>query len=151
MTVLRSILLTVALIAFSSAIAFAQAAGSIAGQVVDSLGAVVVGATVQAVSSDGSQKEVVTNARGEYSITGLAAGTYTVKAIAPNFALYENAEVVVTAGQRSELIATLTVAGPAPDAFSGTTTRSRCLARSCRIFEPPSPMATVPSALTVRL
>jgi hypothetical protein len=91
--------------------AMAQSPGSISGQVVDSLGAVVVGATVTAVAADGKQKEAISNARGEYTITGLAPGTYTVKAIATNFALYENAEVVVTGGQRSDLIVTLTVEG----------------------------------------
>ena len=111
MTVLRSFLFTAFLTVFTTVPGYAQSTGSIAGQVVDSLGAVVVGATVQAVSADGGQKEAVTNARGEYSITGLAAGTYTIKAIAPNFALYENPDVIVAAGQRSELIVTLTVEG----------------------------------------
>ncbi len=91
--------------------AFAQANGSIGGSVTDALGSVVVGATVTAVAADGKQKQVVANARGEYSITGLAPGKYTVKTIAPKFALYENAEVVVTAGQKNELFIVLTVTG----------------------------------------
>src|SRR5258708_7213208 len=91
--------------------AFAQANGSIGGSVTDSLGAIVVGATVTAVSADGKQKQAITNSKGEYSITGLAPGKYTVKAIAPKFALYENAEVVVTAGEKNELIVVLTVGG----------------------------------------
>lgn len=91
--------------------AFAQSAGSIGGQITDSLGAVVVGASVTAVSASGAQKQAVSNARGEYSITGLTPGKYTVKAIASKFALYENAEIEVTAGERTELIVVLTVAG----------------------------------------
>ncbi len=90
---------------------FAQTAGSIGGQITDSLGAVVVGASVTAVSATGAQKQAVSNARGEYSITGLAPGKYTVKAIAAKFALYENAEVEVTSGERTDLIVVLTVAG----------------------------------------
>lgn len=91
--------------------AFAQMAGSVGGQITDSLGAVVVGASVTAVSATGTQKQAVSNARGEYSITGLAPGKYTVKAIAAKFALYENAEVEVTSGERTDLIVVLTVAG----------------------------------------
>src|SRR5205814_831431 len=54
-------------------------------------------------------KQAITNSRGEYSITGLSPGKYTIKAIAPKFALYENADVNVTAGQRKELVIVLTV------------------------------------------
>lgn len=97
-------------VVFASA-AFGQTNGSIAGQVTDSLGAIVVGATVTVVASDGKEKQAVTNGRGEYSVNGLAPGKYEVKAIAPKFALYENTEVTVTAGARNELLIVLTVAG----------------------------------------
>jgi len=60
---------------------------------------------------DGKQKQAISNARGEYSITGLAPGKYTVKAIAPKFSLYENADVDVTAGEKNELAVILTVGG----------------------------------------
>lgn len=111
MKISRSIafILSISLALVSSA--FAQSAGSIGGQITDSLGAVVVGASVTAVAADGKQKQAVSNARGEYSIAGLAPGKYTVKAIAPKFALYENAEVEVTSGERTDLIVVLTVAG----------------------------------------
>lgn len=91
--------------------AVAQSSGSIGGQITDSLGAVVVGASVTVVSATGAQKQAVSNPRGEYSIIGLIPGKYTVKAIAPKFALYENPEVEVTAGERTDLIVVLTVAG----------------------------------------
>ncbi|MFM9903834.1 MAG: TonB-dependent receptor domain-containing protein [Pyrinomonadaceae bacterium] len=95
---------------FASA-AFAQTAGSVGGSVTDSLGSVVVGATVTAVAADGKQKQAITNGRGEYTITALAPGKYTVKAIAPKFGLYENTEVDVTAGAKTDLIVVLTVSG----------------------------------------
>jgi hypothetical protein len=95
----------------SSIAVFSQTTGSISGQVTDSLGAVVPGTTVTAVAADGNQKQAVTNSRGEYSITGLAPGKYTVKAIAAKFAFYENTEVNVVAGRRDELIIVLTVSG----------------------------------------
>jgi len=88
MDYIKKITLLGALLLFSAGGAFAQKAASITGQVVDSLGAVVVGATVKAVNAEGTEKQAVTNDRGEFTISGLQAGTYTVKADAPNFAPY---------------------------------------------------------------
>ncbi len=111
MKFIRSILLFGLVSAFAVSSAFGQATGSIGGSVTDSLGAVVVGASVTVVSQSGTQKMVVTNARGEYNVTGLEAGKYTVKAIAPKFALYENAEVDVVAGEKTDIFVVLTVSG----------------------------------------
>lgn len=102
--------------------AFAQATGSVSGQVVDSLGAIVVGATVTAVDAGGKQKVNVTNARGEFAINGLAPGKYTVKAIAPKFALYENTEVIISAGEKNELTVVLTVGGVVENVDVSTST-----------------------------
>src|SRR5687768_14703225 len=110
MTFIRSGFL-LAIISILAGSAMAQAQGSVAGSVTDSLGAIVVGATVTVVAPNGQQKQAITNAKGEYVISGLTAGTYTVKAIALNFALYENTEVVVVAGERNELPVVLTVSG----------------------------------------
>ena len=111
MSFIRKVIFVGLLLVTGASLTFGQAAGSISGQVQDTLGAVVVGASVTAVAADGKEKMAVSNARGEYVINGLAAGTYTVKAIAPKFALYENAEVVVNAGERSDLAVILTVSG----------------------------------------
>jgi hypothetical protein len=89
--------------------AFAQQTGSITGQVYDSLGAVLVGATVTAVDSTGKEKSVVSNRQGEFSITGLAPGKYIVRATAPKFSLYENTEVEVSAGKKQELTIAMTI------------------------------------------
>ncbi len=88
---------------------FAQGNGSITGTVTDAAGAVIPGATVTAVDVGGKQKQIVANARGEYTITGLAAGKYTLKAIAKDFGLYQNAELVVTAGAKTEQLITLII------------------------------------------
>ena len=109
MKLLKLTIMTLALALGLSPAAFAQGTGSIGGQVQDTLGAVVVGATVTVVAADGKEKTATSNPRGEYSVTGLAPGTYTVKVKAANFALYENTEVTVTPGERSELIVPLTV------------------------------------------
>src|SRR3954466_6406950 len=92
--------------------ALAQATGSIGGSVTDTLGAVVPGATGTALAADGTQKTATTNKNGEYTITGLTAGTYTVRAASgTKFAPYENTEVAVTAGQKTDLIVVLTLGG----------------------------------------
>jgi len=90
---------------------FAQQTGSIGGQIQDTLGAVVVGASVTVVSADGKEKTATSNQRGEFSVTGLAPGKYTVRVKGANFALYENTEVEVRAGEREELVVPLTVEG----------------------------------------
>ena len=90
---------------------FAQTTGSLTGQVVDSLGAIVVGATVIAVDATGKEKTTTSNNQGNFTIGGLAPGTYTVRVTAPNFSLYENTEVTITAGQRQELIVALAIEG----------------------------------------
>ena len=91
--------------------ALAQQPGSLAGQVQDTLGAVVPGASVTVVGADGKEKTATSNQRGEFTVAGLAAGTYTVRVKADKFALYENAEVAITAGERLELLVPLTVSG----------------------------------------
>ncbi len=90
---------------------FAQQPGSLGGQVQDTLGAVVIGATITVVASDGKEKTATSNQRGEFSVTGLAPGKYIVKVKAANFALYENTDVEITAGQSQELLVPLTVEG----------------------------------------
>lgn len=113
MDYIKKITLLGALLLFSAGGAFAQKAASITGQVVDSLGAVVVGATVKAVNAEGKEVKAVTNARGEFSIANLPAGTYTVTADAANFAPYENPDVVLASGEKHELVVSMTVAGVA--------------------------------------
>ena len=89
--------------------AIGQQPGSITGSVQDTLGAVVVGATVTVVAADGTEKTAVSSQQGSFTVTGLAPGKYTVRVAAANFALYENTEVQVDAGERAELIVPLTV------------------------------------------
>lgn len=91
--------------------AFAQTTGGLRGQVVDELGQVVVGATVIAVDAAGKEKTNVSNNSGDFAISGLAPGKYIVRVTAANFALYENTEVEVTAGENEELTVALTVQG----------------------------------------
>ncbi|HNU06179.1 MAG TPA: TonB-dependent receptor [Pyrinomonadaceae bacterium] len=100
-----------AVVTLSGVNASAQKAGTISGQVFDSLGAVVVGANVIVVDSAGKEKTAVTNKQGEFSIAGLSAGNYTVRVIAPKFSLYEQSEVAVASGEKTELTVALSVEG----------------------------------------
>lgn len=88
---------------------FAQQAGGLKGQVVDSLGDVVVGATVTLVDAIGREKSVTTDRQGEFNLSNLAPGNYTVRVVAANFGLYENPEVEIAAGKREDLIVALSV------------------------------------------
>lgn len=94
---------------FINSIIFAQQSGSLTGQVVDTNGAIVVGATVIAVDAANKEKSVVTNNQGVFTINALAPGNYTVRVTAPNFGLYENTEVAIAAGARQELTVALSV------------------------------------------
>src|ERR1700751_3509908 len=62
-----------------SSLLFSQTAGSIAGTVTDSTGAVVQGATVTATNqATNAARSADTNSSGAYSITNLAPGVYSV-------------------------------------------------------------------------
>lgn len=96
---------------FINSSVFAQQNGGLSGLVTDALGAVVVGANVIAVAADGKEKTTTTNQRGEFTISGLAAGIYIVRVSAPQFAFYENAAVELRAGATENLSVVLTVEG----------------------------------------
>ena len=89
----------------------AQQSGSVAGQVVDGLGAVVPGASVKIIDASGKEKTATSNRQGEFNITNLVAGKYRLQVSAPKFDFYENSEVLVTSGKKEEIIVSLTVVG----------------------------------------
>ncbi|MCB1023365.1 MAG: carboxypeptidase regulatory-like domain-containing protein, partial [Acidobacteria bacterium] len=77
--------------------ALAQQTGEISGDVTDSVGATVVGASVKVTDSKGVEKNTVTASNGRFKVNGLAPGKYTVVISSPSFAVYENTEVDVKA------------------------------------------------------
>src|SRR4051812_12114245 len=110
----RELVWSVALLAsflFCSSIASAQqSSATLRGQVADSLGGLVVGATVVVADASGVEKTQTTDDQGRYTFTSLAPGLYTMRVTAPGFATYENTEVDIRAGRTEPLNITLAVA-----------------------------------------
>ncbi|HZI18690.1 MAG TPA: TonB-dependent receptor [Pyrinomonadaceae bacterium] len=85
---LRALLFALLLACAAAPAAFAQTAqGTIQGSVTDPNGAVVVGATVEAVNNaTGDRRTVNTNSEGIYTIPSLQVGAYTLSITAQGFA-----------------------------------------------------------------
>lgn len=108
MNFIRTSIIALFTLGIMSSGAFAQGTGSISVQVQDTLGSVVVGASVT-LAADGKEKKGVTDKQGEFVFRSLAPGKYTVSVSAPNFALFENTDVLAEPGKTVEVIAMLTV------------------------------------------
>ncbi|MBI4454841.1 MAG: carboxypeptidase regulatory-like domain-containing protein [Acidobacteria bacterium] len=70
--------------------AFGQNSNMLRGRVTDAVGGVIRGAVVTVVDANGAEKRIATNNEGTYVISGLEAGTYTVRVTAPGFSVYES-------------------------------------------------------------
>lgn len=98
--------------------------GQIEGQVVDSTGAVLPGATVTAVNQDtGVSRSSTADATGDYRLPALLPGTYTVRAELSGFQTVETTGVILTIQQTivmnqelalAQVEETVTVTGTAP-------------------------------------
>src|SRR5271166_5132117 len=84
--------------------------GTLRGRITDPTGAVITQATVLAATADGRSVTVVTNNQGIYEFKGLAAGSYTVTAVAKGFATDQEEGVNVVAGQTQQLDIALQIA-----------------------------------------
>ena len=89
-------------------VAAQQTRGTLRGSITDELGAVIVGANVTLIDANGAQKKTTTNGEGVYTFAGLAAGKYTLQAIAPGFAPSGSKEVEIS-GARQTMDLTLHV------------------------------------------
>jgi hypothetical protein len=87
-----------------------QASAGLRGLVSDERGGRIVGATLIATDRNGAAKTTTSNGEGNYSFSGLASGRYVLRAAAPDFAIYENREVVLAAGRTEHLDITLKIA-----------------------------------------
>jgi hypothetical protein len=72
--------------------------GSLSGTVTDQTQAVVVGADISLISSEGAKFETKSDNKGVYSFANLPPGTYTLSATAPNFGVKTFDSVGLNAG-----------------------------------------------------
>jgi TonB-linked SusC/RagA family outer membrane protein len=94
----RLILSTIALL-LAPSLVFAQGTGTISGTIADSTGVPIPNARI---TVDGATKAATSGSTGEFTLTGMAAGTYTVRARLIGF-LEQSQSVTVTAGQMSSV------------------------------------------------
>src|SRR5580700_2387555 len=89
----------------------AQTGGaSITGTILDQAGKPIEAAAVTVKSESGSMSGSGTSgAEGKFSVTGLAAGTYTVETTSPGFARNTRLGVILTANGTQELTITMNV------------------------------------------
>src|SRR5688572_16942776 len=75
--------------------------GSISGTVVDPQGGVVPGATATVVNeANNDSRATVTDARGDFQVTALPPGRYTVRVELASFRAYERKSVVLSSSER---------------------------------------------------
>ncbi len=90
--------------------AFAQTAtGTLRGQVADPSGAVIPQASLTVTSAAGVSRTGASDATGQYAITGLAPGQYTVSVQATGFSPFTSPPVRIAAGQTQHLDVSLTI------------------------------------------
>ena len=77
------------------------------GTITDQTQAVVTAAVVVLTNTAGFKQETKTNSKGEYSFTGLEAGTYTLSITAPNFAVKTLDYITLSAGLELPMDASL--------------------------------------------
>src|SRR5262245_31381011 len=109
----RSVGFVVVVLAVLSTRAWAQSTttGAIAGLVKDATGAVLPGVTVEASSPaliEGA-RSVTTDAQGNYKITDLRPGTYSVTITLPGFSVYKREGIELSAGFTATVNADLKV------------------------------------------
>jgi hypothetical protein len=106
-------------IVLTSVITFAQTSkplstktgAALNGTVTDQTGAVLTAASVTVTDSTGQKKTATSNQRGEYSFTGLPAGTYSLTVSVSKFKDFHTDGLTLSAGQTLTMDAVLEPAG----------------------------------------
>lgn len=84
--------------------------GSLRGQISDASGGAIANATVVMTGPSGAASTATTSVSGFYELKGLEPGKYTLKVIAPGFAVFAQPDIEIAAGKARKLDATLSVA-----------------------------------------
>src|SRR5271156_2069048 len=90
-------------LAFPHVLTAQTAVGAIHGQVLDPSGGAVTGASIVFTTPTGDTLAETTNQQGIFDRKGLAPGKYTVQVIAKGFAIYQNDDVEIAAGQIQQI------------------------------------------------
>ena len=83
--------------------------GTLRGQVADPSGAVIPQASLTVTSAAGVSRTGTSDASGQYAISGLAPGQYTVTVEATGFSTFTSPPVRIAAGQTQHLNVSLTI------------------------------------------
>src|SRR5215813_6322647 len=78
---------------------FGQTA-TLRGTVIDQTGAIIPGATIALTDSTGASRSSISDLSGNYSITGVVPGSYTLNASAPEMALGQPINLDIKVGTR---------------------------------------------------
>src|SRR5579863_3960532 len=103
MTFLKRCLLVSGVALVMGAALLAQNTGTLKGQVTDQSGAAVPNASVTLTGPNNAVKVAQTDGTGSYSVTGLPAGQYTVRVMAPGFQLFEKTGMDLDTGRANTL------------------------------------------------
>ncbi len=110
MNLARRLLIFLFLAAIESCSLWAQTTSSLRGQVTDPSGAAIPNATVTVSGPANTVKVGTSDASGNYTIVGLPAGPYTVRAFATGFTLFEKTALDLAAGRPTTLDVPLSIA-----------------------------------------
>jgi iron complex outermembrane receptor protein len=90
-------------------------AGSIHGSVTDLRGQAIQGAIITLTNGTDLKRTAITSDKGEYTVTNLTPGGYTVDVAATGFATQEKGGVIVAAGTPAQFSVSLPIASVAEE------------------------------------
>ena len=110
---MKRIILTLLMLCLTANYAAAQqTTGNVQGRVTDAQGAAIPGVSVTGRNlATGFVRTEVTDAEGNYRLTGLPVGTYDITAELQGFSKFERKEIIVNVGQTVTIDVGLQVAG----------------------------------------
>src|SRR6185295_20028832 len=99
----RSLAVALQIVLLCGSLSARQVRGTIQGRVADEQKGAIVNADVVVKDASGLERRTKTNSRGEYIVSDLAPGMYTVTVTFFGFATYETTDVEIKAGVQQKL------------------------------------------------